>query len=653
MSGVCEVLSCKSNYEPGRTYHRFPIDLARRREWSKILGIKPKNLKTASSVCSRHFRDKDYEYNKRLFSYAVPCLRLNQVKKKVESPRTLSQARHRKQQANIVSKVKKGNSKSPTKIKKYSKNGKLRSLKTLAKQNCTDRELRKEDLQTEASRSIMSSTPKEDMHSKSMENSLHPKLSTRRSLQTDAKINQFQGGVKRKNASSNKLSPIVKSHFSKKCSCCTENMVKTTQNVKSLRRNKIPIQKTTTSPCETARKSLSTNQKCHSESTIKSQKRSLELSGPGSIVKKRKITKENHLPPNGCTKVTPQSKDCSSASSSINSKENLNNSKFNCNLTHIEKTIMEMKNKINKLEQKSILDEEKIETFKNALIEQRRNDIRTLMDEKESELLLRMDLLYLNYDPTRICRLCLVLVDKKEILTSLVSHPKNQALISLIRNATNIQIELEDGLPSGICSECLHQIKRIDWIQRKTHKSNTLIKKFVMMRKNFGDGSTSSTNTMGPEKLLISDNPSEEEEGTDVFKIEDVFSLESSCETIPFDETIVKLEAESDEETEEVYSSQDLYSVNSIVPDRRMWTCRQCQTVFTNRWTRINHTKFCNQRFQCSECNKQFWNARLLRNHKVRRQSCVSSENQRVCFDCQIAFRWKWKLVFHVLQHRV
>lgn len=52
----------------------------------------------------------------------------------------------------------------------------------------------------------------------------------------------------------------------------------------------------------------------------------------------------------------------------------------------IEKVISEMQNKIQNLERKSCLDEKKIETFKKALIEQRENDIKLLMDEKENEV---------------------------------------------------------------------------------------------------------------------------------------------------------------------------------------------------------------------------------------------------------------------------
>lgn len=45
------------------------------------------------------------------------------------------------------------------------------------------------------------------------------------------------------------------------------------------------------------------------------------------------------------------------------------------------------------------------------------------------------------------------------------------------------QIEPEEGTPSGICDDCLEQMKRIDWIKRRTQKSNVLIKKFVTMKK--------------------------------------------------------------------------------------------------------------------------------------------------------------------------
>uniref|UniRef100_A0A1B6K3Q8 Uncharacterized protein n=1 Tax=Homalodisca liturata TaxID=320908 RepID=A0A1B6K3Q8_9HEMI len=645
MSCVCEVLSCNSTYEPGRTYHRFPIDPTRRKEWLKILGIKAKDLKTVSAVCSRHFRSKDYEYNKRLFPDAVPCLRLNIVTKRVQS----SKSKHLK--VNVASKptFKKQNSKFSTKMKKSAKYVKLESLTNNEKRPCIDSKSSRKDfdehdvnnlskitkcltpqgqleegeLNITSENNIHESFPKETMLSNTIENISQSKLNTRRSLQ----LNRFHAGTK-ENISTGclyGLSPINRNQLSKYKYCCAENVVKTSTPIHS------------------------------SESSKNPHKRTLEHSCPESV-KKRKATKQNILSRSKNSKSTSQ-RNNSVARLRIATEDNISNSELSCSIIRIEKTIAEMQNRIRHLEQKSILDQKKIETFKNALIEQRRNDIKTLMDEKENELLLRMDLLYMDYDPKRICRLCLVLVDKKESLTSLDSHPKNQALISLIRSATNIQIELEDGLPSGICSECLHQMKRIDWIQRKTRKSNTLIKKFVMMRKNLNENcstGSSSMNTLGTEKLLLSDNlfdEIEEEEGTDVFKIEDVFSLESSTESIPFDETTIKQEVLSDEEEAKEDFMSHLSSVEPVVPVRRKRICRQCQTKFTNSWTWIKHFKYCNGTFQCSECNKRFWNARLFRIHKVRRQSCVCDESLRYCYDCQIVFRWKWELVFHVFRH--
>uniref|UniRef100_A0A1B6EK38 Uncharacterized protein n=1 Tax=Cuerna arida TaxID=1464854 RepID=A0A1B6EK38_9HEMI len=654
MSCVCEVLSCNSTYEPGRTYHRFPIDPTRRKGWLKILGIKAKDLKTVSAVCSRHFRSKDYEYNKRLFPDAVPCLRLNIVTKKVQS----SKNKHGKEtskhlKVNMASKptFKKQNSKLSTKMKKSSKYMKLEShtnnenhscidskssrkdfvehgvnnLSKITKSSTSQGQLEEGELNITSEEHFHKSFPKEVMLTSTIENISQSKLNTRRSLQ----LNRFHAGTKENKSTGcmYELTPINRSQLSKYKYCCTEDVVETSTPFDS------------------------------SESSQNPRKRTLENSYTESV-KKRKPTKQNILTHSKSSKSTSQ-RNNSVARLRITGQESLSNSSLSCSLIHIEKTIAEMQNRIRQLEQKSILDEKKIETFKNALIEQRRNDIKTLMDEKENELLLRMDLLYMDYDPKRICRLCLVLVDKKESLTSLDSHPKNQALISLIRNATNIQIELEDGLPSGICSECLHQIKRIDWIQRKTHKSNALIKKFVMMRKNLNEScstGSSSVNTLGTEKLLLSDNlfdEIEEEEGTDVFKIEDVFSLESSTETIPFDETTIKQEVVSDEEeTKEIFVSH-LSSDEPVVKHRRERRCKQCQTEFTNSWTWSKHFKYCNRTLQCSECNKRFWNARLFRNHKVRRQSCVCAESLRYCYDCQIVFRWKWELVFHVFQHEV
>lgn len=60
--------------------------------------------------------------------------------------------------------------------------------------------------------------------------------------------------------------------------------------------------------------------------------------------------------------------------------------RVNEDLYTIEKIISEMQNKIQNLERKSCLDEKKIEAFKKALIEQRENDFKFLMDEKENEV---------------------------------------------------------------------------------------------------------------------------------------------------------------------------------------------------------------------------------------------------------------------------
>lgn len=60
--------------------------------------------------------------------------------------------------------------------------------------------------------------------------------------------------------------------------------------------------------------------------------------------------------------------------------------RVNEDLYTIEKIISEMQTKIQNLERKSCLDEKKIEAFKKALIEQRENDIKLLMDEKENEV---------------------------------------------------------------------------------------------------------------------------------------------------------------------------------------------------------------------------------------------------------------------------
>lgn len=57
-----------------------------------------------------------------------------------------------------------------------------------------------------------------------------------------------------------------------------------------------------------------------------------------------------------------------------------------------------------------------------------------------------MDLLYLDYDPQRICRLCLLLVDRKELLTPLFRSYKSESLVPLIKNATGVQVNKSIGI---------------------------------------------------------------------------------------------------------------------------------------------------------------------------------------------------------------
>lgn len=61
-------------------------------------------------------------------------------------------------------------------------------------------------------------------------------------------------------------------------------------------------------------------------------------------------------------------------------------------LMHIEQSITDMQNKILKLEQKSVLDEEKINIFKMVVLKQRNNDIKMLLDEKENEVIIVFNL---------------------------------------------------------------------------------------------------------------------------------------------------------------------------------------------------------------------------------------------------------------------
>lgn len=84
-------------------------------------------------------------------------------------------------------------------------------------------------------------------------------------------------------------------------------------------------------------------------------------------------------------------KDCTSVPKKVCSTSRTGNSvskrsSTHCSLTQIEKTIKEMQQKIDQLEKKSVLDEKRIEAFKNALIKQRNHDIKVIMDEKENEV---------------------------------------------------------------------------------------------------------------------------------------------------------------------------------------------------------------------------------------------------------------------------
>lgn len=135
-----------------------------------------------------------------------------------------------------------------------------------------------------------------------------------------------------------------------------------------------------------------------------------------------------------------------------------------------------------------------------------------------------------------------------------------------------------------------------------------------------------------------------DEELSETFKIEDVFSLEATT----IDLQIVKQEPLSDEE-----ESTPVWSIHSSVVEleTKSRKCKKCLTLFTNRWSFKAHVKFCNNRFQCSECRKRFWNSSLLRCHKKRTHTCMSERSLRYCQECEMSFRWKHQLLFHIIQH--
>lgn len=157
-----------------------------------------------------------------------------------------------------------------------------------------------------------------------------------------------------------------------------------------------------------------------------------------------------------------------------------------------------------------------------------------------------------------------------------------------------------------------------------------------------------ATSDMFLSEHSLDEDITEEDQLIDHIKIEDAFSLDSHSNTrAPLDLTFIKEETESDD---------DRLSL-SVLPESNQShlnskTCRRCQSTFTNHWTLNKHYKYCCQRFKCLECRKCFFNNRLFRLHKLRRQSCVSTRVFRYCVVCNTSFRWRWQLVFHVLKHK-
>jgi len=246
-------------------------------------------------------------------------------------------------------------------------------------------------------------------------------------------------------------------------------------------------------------------------------------------------------------------------------------------------------------------------------------------------------------------------VDRGEYLHSLVWPVKNQHLISLINNTFDIQIDVEDGLPSGICNQCMEQLSRIDWIKRRSQQTNMLIKKFMNTKKDVIEIDKGNTDikitetieeaTASDGKLQFTDDLFEEE--LNIVKIEEVFSLENSSESYSLDAMAVKQESPYDQEGR----SFDEPITKRIKAIPNICKCKSCSTYFINRWSLTNHHRYCRKTFQCSECGKRFWNSRLFRMHKQKMHLCVGEEELRWCSECQMSFRRKWQLVFHVSRH--
>lgn len=157
------------------------------------------------------------------------------------------------------------------------------------------------------------------------------------------------------------------------------------------------------------------------------------------------------------------------------------------------------------------------------------------------------------------------------------------------------------------------------------------------------------TSYMFPMEQITDEANLEDNQFSNIFKIENTFSLESSSNVGPFSMEFIKEEPQSDEE--EITTPIITELSTSRIKPKTVRRCRSCQTIFTNHWSANKHHNYCNEKYKCHECKKCYFNSKLYRMHKLRRQSCVSADIFRHCVLCNVSFRWKWQLVFHVLKH--
>lgn len=125
--------------------------------------------------------------------------------------------------------------------------------------------------------------------------------------------------------------------------------------------------------------------------------------------------------------------------------------------------------------------------------------------------------------------------------------------------------------------------------------------------------------------------------------IENTFSLKEECEKSDIDITLGKINSE--------FKTPKKVRFNLKINVRKIKSCKNCKTVFINVWSFKNHLMYCNKKFTCVECDKNFFNFKMYCQHKRYKQSCICDREFRFCAYCKVSFRWKWQLIFHIAQH--